>query len=981
MPTAIRRIHSKYLGEKAFPKDITEFEIREFFTLSAADLRAIRVDSNKKSRLALALQVGFLRMTGTTLDTYDYIPRAVLECVARQLNVRAPMLATLRALSRRSMTRYRHQNWACRYLGISRMRAGDEQALLSALTAEMSVTMDRAQLIMRAHEIFWSRRWRIPTRRAVERRVREAMRRVEAMDMEALRGVLRPEEMEQLYVQLVETQVNGVSALEWIRRPPGKRGVKSRALAIAKLEYLRTTFRSIAFCTIPIPPERLRAYARRLHRRRVDHAKEIAEPGRTLEVVGFLHSVLGRQADRVLRMLVIAIARIWRQAHERAASRVRAGMLANNALIEELCRESQNDSLTDRAFRSYARKRLKSWTTDRKSADDSRAAHVRAALLDEENRIRALTKQIIALRLDGPSSDPILGALANLKDVYDAEQLELFEGAKLDFNKIWQPFVDNTDRSRALRAYEAATLWAVRRALRSGRLFLPYAGEYRGKERLLMPAQVWATTRDAFLERRQLPADPEPFLDRVVAQVEAGMEALDEAVAADAIFVSSNGIHLRLGDDPRVTVESDVTEALRKRLVNSTKDRVGSVQLPELMLAMDSETGFSHQLLGRAPRSADELISSYAGVLAAAANVEASAMALMVPGLPAPAISRVLRLLEGEPTLRRASDAVVEWMRALPLVKGWGRGFEASADMVSLDTSRHVYLARQDPRRRRFAVGSYLHILKEWGIVYDQPLPLMTRQVGAAIDGRMRQVITELSRVSVDTHGYSDMGMACSKLAGFDLCPRVHNMADRKLHVLRGMKIPESIADHVVQDVSLKSIREHWSTLLRLVATFEGGWTSATQLLGFYGSAARGESVYLAGSSLGKLLRTIYLCDYFTLSDFRHEIYRVLERGESVHALQRAIHIGTIPVRRGRDLAEFGVVSGALALMTNIVMAYNTGQLQKSIDAEVANGAELAACIKALEHVGPVAYGHINFRGTYSFPIDRCAARILRAAA
>ena len=48
MPTAIRRIHSKYLGEKAFPKDITEFEIREFFILSAVDLRAIRVGSNKK---------------------------------------------------------------------------------------------------------------------------------------------------------------------------------------------------------------------------------------------------------------------------------------------------------------------------------------------------------------------------------------------------------------------------------------------------------------------------------------------------------------------------------------------------------------------------------------------------------------------------------------------------------------------------------------------------------------------------------------------------------------------------------------------------------------------------------------------------------------------------------------------------------------------------------------------------------------------
>ena len=30
MLSAIRRIHSRYLGDKVFPKDIAEFEIREF---------------------------------------------------------------------------------------------------------------------------------------------------------------------------------------------------------------------------------------------------------------------------------------------------------------------------------------------------------------------------------------------------------------------------------------------------------------------------------------------------------------------------------------------------------------------------------------------------------------------------------------------------------------------------------------------------------------------------------------------------------------------------------------------------------------------------------------------------------------------------------------------------------------------------------------------------------------------------------------
>ena len=123
------------------------------------------------------------------------------------------------------------------------MKEADEKALFSALTAEMAVTVDREQLITRALEIFWNHRWRIPTRRAVEQKVREAMSRVEAMDMESLRRVLRPEEMGKLYAQLVETQVNGASALEWIRRPPGKRGAKSRTLAIEKLDYLRTTFR------------------------------------------------------------------------------------------------------------------------------------------------------------------------------------------------------------------------------------------------------------------------------------------------------------------------------------------------------------------------------------------------------------------------------------------------------------------------------------------------------------------------------------------------------------------------------------------------------------------------------------------------------------------------------------------------------------------------------------------------------------------
>jgi hypothetical protein len=137
--------------------------------------------------------------------------------------------------------------------------------------------------------------------------------------------------------------------------PKDIRGRKSRALVLSKLEFLRSTFFPITSRAIPIPPERLRAYARRLHRRRLDHAKDLAEPGRTPEVVGFNHTTLAQQADRAVRMLLMAVARTWGQAHDRVRRRVSTGPSDHTALIEELCREAQNDALMSTSTLSVTR--------------------------------------------------------------------------------------------------------------------------------------------------------------------------------------------------------------------------------------------------------------------------------------------------------------------------------------------------------------------------------------------------------------------------------------------------------------------------------------------------------------------------------------------------------------------------------------------------------------------------------------------------
>ena len=128
---------------------------------------------------------------------------------------------------------------------------------------------------------------------------------------------------------------------------------------------------------------------------------------------------------------------------------------------------------------------------------------------------------------------------------------------------------------------------------------------------------------------------------------------------------------------------------------------------------------------------------------------------------------------------------------------------QASSDSMSLEATRHLWIARVDPRRRRHAVGMYTHVLDQWGIAYDQPIMLNRRQAGAAIEGAIRQAAPGLERVAVDTHGYTDFGMALAKPLGFDLCPRLAHLSDRKLYVPRGFAVPEILKPIVKQTVSL----------------------------------------------------------------------------------------------------------------------------------------------------------------------------------
>ena len=72
--------------------------------------------------------------------------------------------------------------------------------------------------------------------------------------------------------------------------------------------------------------------------------------------------------------------------------------------------------------------------------------------------------------------------------------------------------------------------------------------------------------------------------------------------------------------------------------------------------------------------------------------------------------------------------------------------------------------------------------------------------------------------------------------------------------------------------------------------------------------------------------------------------------------------------------------SGALALVTNCVMAWNTQRLQRAVDRESQRVAPRYS-VDALRSIEPVGHRHINLRGTYRFPVEGYADRLVASAA
>jgi len=172
----------------------------------------------------------------------------------------------------------------------------------------------------------------------------------------------------------------------------------------------------------------------------------------------------------------------------------------------------------------------------------------------------------------------------------------------------------------------------------------------------------------------------------------------------------------------------------------------------------------------------------------------------------------------------------------------------------------------------------------------------------------------------------------------------------------------------LTQRIDTRTITRHWDDLLRLAGSLKFGAATASLVIGKLHAGSRQNALAGALVEYGQLMRTIYAVRYLVDEVYRRKITRQLNKGETIHALRRALFFAHAGAVRRRHLEQQTDQALCLTVLTNAIITWNTEYYGLALRTLVDAGHTLDDQFVA--HLSPAALDHINLYGTYTFDVD-----------
>ena len=223
------------------------------------------------------------------------------------------------------------------------------------------------------------------------------------------------------------------------------------------------------------------------------------------------------------------------------------------------------------------------------------------------------------------------------------------------------------------------------------------------------------------------------------------------------------------------------------------------------------------------------------------------------------------------------------------------------------------------------------------------------------------------TEIMTDTAGASDLVFGLFWLLGYQFSPRLADAGEAVF-----WRIDKNADYGVLNELARGSvntlrIEQHWDDMLRIAGSLKLGTIQASELIRSLLKSDRPSSLTKAIIEAGRINKTLYLLNYIDDEDYRRRILTQLNRGEGRHAVARVICHGQRGEIRKRYREGQEDQLGALGLVTNAVVLWNTLYMQAALDHLRQQPQEIRE--EDEKRLSPLLYGHVNVLGHYSFTL------------
>jgi TnpA family transposase len=322
--------------------------------------------------------------------------------------------------------------------------------------------------------------------------------------------------------------------------------------------------------------------------------------------------------------------------------------------------------------------------------------------------------------------------------------------------------------------------------------------------------------------------------------------------------------------------------------------------------------------------------------------------------------------------LRNANATVVNKILALRDPQLWGEGHACASDGTRFASWRQNLMTEWRSRYKGYGVLVYWHVETNAVALYSQLRNFSFSEVAAMIEGLVRHdTEMRVEKNFVDSHGQSEVAFAfCHLLGGVRLMPRLKRLKYERLYLPNtGMAgtFPH-LAGVLSRPIRWDLIAQQYDEMVKHAVALKLGTATAEAILKRFNSYNVTHPTYKALAELGKVEKTIYLCEYLSSLALRHEVETGLNVVERWNEANDFLCYGRQGIFTTNSREQHEVTTLALQLLQNCLMLINTVFVEQTITQhhliDQLSGEDRRA-------LSPLFYEHVNPYGLFALDLDR----------